>query len=121
MSLVSTYVRADDGEMYRNPVLEGEGWFICFDDDDPVEVVIAKELGIEDPKEFLESLGIKPLKNRVSNAMRSGSRVFNGGWRSARSWFFEIEERIPASLITRHDGVVERENIRQGVIYDFNK
>jgi hypothetical protein len=41
MSLVSTYVRAADGDLYRNPVLADEtnGWYLCFDDDDPPELV----------------------------------------------------------------------------------
>lgn len=116
MSLVSTYVRADDGKMYRNPVLAGGGWFICFDDDDPVEIVIADESGIKEPDSLLRSLGIIP--SNMQKAMRGGSRMFGQNFRQAKSWFFDINSRIPAKLITSHDGIVERKDIFQGVIYD---
>lgn len=116
MSLVSTYVRADNGKMYRNPVLRGEGWFVCFDDDEPVEIVIADETGIKEPNAFLRSMGIKP--HRMGKAMKGGSRSFEGGFKPAKSWFFEITHPIPAKLITSHDGIVERDEIFQGVIYD---
>ena len=43
MSLVPTFVKADNGKWYQNPELEGPGWFICFDDDDPIELVFMKK------------------------------------------------------------------------------
>ena len=116
MSLVSTYVRADDGKMYRELVLEGDGWFICFDDDDPVEIVIANESGIKDPVAFLISISIHPRE--VERGLGGGQRSFGGKFKPAKNWFFNITKRIPAKLITRHDGIVERDDIYQGVIYD---
>ena len=47
MSRVSTYVRAIDGQLYRDPVIYGDGWFVCFDDADPVGLVVFK--GTETP------------------------------------------------------------------------
>jgi len=33
-----------DGKWYQNPIIgEGKDWFICWDDDDPIELVIATE------------------------------------------------------------------------------
>jgi len=119
MSLVSTYVRADDGKMYKNPVLEGDGWFICFDDDDPVELVVADESGIQEPMSFLKSIGINRPK-MMGKGQRCGSRVFKGQFKPAKCWFFEITENIPATAITRHDGTVLRSEIFQGVVYDFD-
>lgn len=40
MSLVPTYVQAVDGQFYKNPILSGNDWFLCFDDDDPPELVV---------------------------------------------------------------------------------
>lgn len=117
MSLVSTYVRADDGLLYRDPVLEGDGWFICFDDEDPIELVIEDRLGITNAQEFLRNLDIHPTF--IEKAMRGGSRIFNKKFQPAKSWFFGINRNIPAKLITRSDEVVERDAIFQGVIYDF--
>lgn len=118
MSLVSTYVRADDGKMYRDPVLEGEGWFVCFDDDDPVELAVADEANLPEPTVFLKDLGITVRHGTLGKGVRNGSRMFGGKFKSAKAWFFDISKPIPAKLITRHDGVVERKDIWQGVIYD---
>ena len=44
MSLVPTYVQFDDDRWYKDPVIgEGRQWFICYDDDDPIELVIAAQ------------------------------------------------------------------------------
>ena len=49
MSQVSVHVRAKDGKWYEDPVLFGRRnntkkgrvlWFICFDDNDPPELVL---------------------------------------------------------------------------------
>lgn len=48
MSLVSTWVRFADGNWRKNPVIHGHlalgtetlAWFICFDDDEPPELVV---------------------------------------------------------------------------------
>lgn len=46
MSLTWTTVRCNDGKWYRNPVWRGsdngERFFLCFDDDDPPELIIEK-------------------------------------------------------------------------------
>ncbi len=42
MSLVETYVHAVDGHFYSDPILSGDDWFICFDDDEPPEIVVAE-------------------------------------------------------------------------------
>ena len=44
MSLVSTYVQMDDDRWYKNPVIgQGKQWFICYDDDDPIELVVTAQ------------------------------------------------------------------------------
>ena len=43
MSLVPTWVLCDDRRMYRDAVLAAAAdgdWFICFDDNDPPELVM---------------------------------------------------------------------------------
>lgn len=40
MSLCPAFVRAEDGNLYRNPTIRGEDWYVCFDDDDPPELVV---------------------------------------------------------------------------------
>ena len=42
MSLVAIWVLADDGRWYEDPTIAppDNSWYICFDDDDPIELVI---------------------------------------------------------------------------------
>lgn len=125
MSLVSTYVRAKDGLFYRNPEFGGDGWFICFDDDDPVEIVIkwkneagyGKKQSKAQAIEILAELGIKHTSLTESGG---GMRIFKRSkFEDAYAWFFEIENRIDPKFIKKHDGTIKSINeIGQGVIYD---
>lgn len=40
MSLTATFVQAEDCKYYRNLILYSDDWFLCFDDDDPPELVV---------------------------------------------------------------------------------
>ncbi len=70
MSLVGTYVLCDDGRWYTNPCwwgsLNGRWWFICFDDDDPPEIVIAGAYGQDQvaafSDEILTGIGIRLIQ-----------------------------------------------------------
>jgi hypothetical protein len=48
MSCASTYVKCQDGKYYKNLIYRDKrlNWFICFDDNDPVELVIKKNPGM---------------------------------------------------------------------------
>jgi hypothetical protein len=53
MSLVATYVLATDGRYYEDPTIYDTehwppNWFLCFDDDDPPELVVRKGTPIPD-------------------------------------------------------------------------
>ena len=116
MSLVSTYVRADDGLFYNDPTLSREGWFICFDDEEPPELVVAEDSEVNF-KDVFKMLGIdyKGVKER----RMGGERMFDGRFRRALSYFFELKEPIPTKYITESDGTIESpEEVGQGVFYD---
>lgn len=80
MSMVSTWVMADDGYMYKNPAVVGpaSAWFVCWDDNDPDELVVFSGNDVPD---------LTPWFERTSTAMRCGSRSVpvDGGWRGMRS------------------------------------
>ena len=119
MSLVSTYVRATDGKLYQNPTLSGKEWFICFDDKDPVELVIMTKSKLT-PKDIFESIKMKYTKltkNEVSGRLFGKRIKFQDG----QSYFFEIKNRINNKFITEHDGIIEKSEIDDGVIYDPKK
>ena len=120
MSLVSTYVRAKDGYFYRNPVIREKDWFICFDDDDPAELVIKKKSNLR-PQDIFKKIGLKYSK--LTKRGVQAERIFEKkDWKfePAISYFFEPECRINPKFIKKNDGRVKSEKrIGQGVIYDF--
>lgn len=115
MSLVSTCVQANDGKIYKNPILSGEDFFICFDDDDPPELVIKRLHRIDSDLhkralDILKNLGL--VASLRGNPMKS-SRLFNltqelsTKFIEAISYFLHIEAPIPANHITKHDGLYD--------------
>jgi len=93
MSLVSTWVEATDGKMYKNPEFEGDDFFICFDDDDPPEIVIRKTSN-RTPWQIFDSLGI--FADKVQDRGFSG-RCFGRRFKvvAAQSYFFQLLKPIP--------------------------
>lgn len=122
MSLVPTYVLADDNEFYKDPTINGIDFFICFDDDDPPELVImAPGVKLDDmhdidlramqkrAKEILESLNISAIFNGVGY---SCGRVFDddpmsADFKPAYAVSLTINKRIPVLAITEHEGLYE--------------
>lgn len=117
MSMVSTYALADDGKWYRNPVLgiRDRDFFICFDDDDPIELVIADHMKLE-PEYVIERLG---LDAKVRGKPHRAMRYFSGKFYDARAWWIDVHKPIPAEFITGHDGKIITIKPMQGVFYDF--
>lgn len=105
MSLVPTYVKATDNYFYKDPTLEGKDWFICFDDDDPPELVIAVKAKLN-PETLLNTLGIKYSNLRKGHV---AGRVFGKNWhfKTAQSYFFELQNKLDPKLITTHEGKVK--------------
>lgn len=120
MSLVPTYVKADDGFFYKNPVLGTKDWFICFDDEDPPELVIKKECP-SSPKTLLQMIGIT-----FSNLQKQGIsyRLFSQrgyNFKEAISYTFDLLKPLPVNNITKHEGKVTKEELhgRDCVFYDL--
>ena len=116
MSLVSTYALADNNKWYREPVLSGEGWFICFDDDDPPELVFRVDANIN-PYILLREIG---LNAKLKGRPRISGRLFNDEFHDAYSLWLKIKKPIPAKYITEHDGIITNMPF-QGVLYDFGQ
>lgn len=71
MSLVSTWVEMDDGRWHQNPVLgQGKRWFICYDDDDPIELVVQAQTydqahrRIEEAREALKPCALTVMRHK---------------------------------------------------------
>jgi hypothetical protein len=113
MSLVHTYVRAVDGQLYRDPVLRGDDWFICFDDDDPPEIVVAgsdrEECAVRAHR-LVASIG----RNVRLHSSRS-SRSFAGKFRQACAFWFDLTAPIP---VPEGMNPVTKTDLGSCVIYD---
>lgn len=130
MSLVPTWVLAVDGQFYENPIFKGNGWFLCFDDDDPPELVIRMEEGASIDNGLLRMLAIDILndlelgyhilaKPRPTWALRCFTGITD--MKYAGSVFIQITEPIPVP--TEYDRIGDLELVLMGdcVIYDFGK
>ena len=42
MSMVPTFVQSRENHWYKNPVIKGPGYFVCWDDNEPIEIVAEK-------------------------------------------------------------------------------
>ena len=122
MSLTSTYVEADDGLFYKDPLLHSRTdpvtWFICFDDDDPPELVIdikAHGDSIEAARHILCSLRMshciykwEPRKSARLRPRPDGS--FGNESFDAIAFFFKLRRPLPHSAIVRPQQGITRES-----------
>ncbi len=113
MSLVSTYVVMANGACYKNPVLFDEtgDWFICFDDEEPPEIVLRQTIITKSRKsrtrqisEKLEKLGItaKIIESRVCGQRNFGHASNDPKkmeFEPAVSAFLKLKKRIPLDHI----------------------
>ena len=107
MSLCSTFVQADDGLWYRNPVVEGKGWFVCWDDDDPIELVVqAKDKPEADRKaaEVIKLIEANGGKLTITSRWHGGMERNFGHYdfHPARCCWVEFRS-VPASMLRSDD------------------
>ncbi|KKM92799.1 hypothetical protein LCGC14_1214740 [marine sediment metagenome] len=120
MSLVPTWVQAVDGLFYKGPVLHGPGWFVCFDDDDPPEIIVTKKLLAtgKTPKQILTEKGIKFADLEPGS---SGGRIHPRDddrmkFTPSTSFFFVLKGRIP---IPEESNAKGETHIGECVYYGF--
>lgn len=102
MSVGTTYVKSSDGKWYAEPSLrgvtkDGKQWYLCFDEDDPPELVV--QVGGANPVEILKSAGVSfsgITKNGVSGRCIG----------EAASYWVNITKPIPTP--TKHDGAFDK-------------
>lgn len=114
MSLVGIYVLADDEKLYHDPVLYGNDWFLCFDDDDPPELVIEQQnrSKVQCRERALEVLAETGIEAKVSvESYDSSQRVFppydddgDGNLRGATSFEVDVLKPIPAECLMHNEG-----------------
>lgn len=92
MSLVSTYVQSKQGNWYENPTVEGDGWFICWDDDEPIELVIADDAKTVNGQPLTAQTVLNKLKKegwslRILYSGSKAQRLFKGNFKPAKAYF----------------------------------
>jgi len=122
MSKVGVYVKCSDGKWYSHPTLGMDmTWFICYDDDDPIELVIAaKSIGSARVKyRIVESHFRKrgcPIEP-AGNLRPCGGRIF--GKKFKDSYNVWVKLRVPpAELVMDHKGVFDERPDKECVYYD---
>lgn len=134
MSLVPTFARAVDGVFYENPVLRGDGWFLCFDDDDPPELVIRtvhhagfggkafREKVRARAVEILDGLGFR-YRITSKEPHCTGQRLFgeNRQFNPAAAFFLKIESPIPVPQQFSGKATLEEVSQRECVVYTFEE
>lgn len=134
MSLVSTYVRMDDGLWHKNPVIgEGKQWFICYDDDDLIELVLQAQSRqhafrrLEEVMLRLRSLGCRLyLKkhhtgehNGETALRRSGMRCFGDDDEFLDAWSLWVwVNKPPVFLLLKQDGAYDERPRGDCVYYE---
>lgn len=119
MSLVSTYVESQERHWYRNPVIYGDVWFICWDDDDPIELVIM--LGTKSVSEILTGLRKLGWDLVVLNTGERSSRFFTRNFdskpRPAQSYFLRQNKGGPTDKLLEGNERLKKKPHGQGVYY----
>jgi hypothetical protein len=113
MSLVSTYVKAD-GKYYKNPVYRGKDWFICFDDDDPIEVVM------ENPGKLPMVLAIMKWSDTIEKHEKApcGQRLINNHFQDCYAYFIYLKGNAVFPIPDEYDAIIdERSQLPECIVY----
>lgn len=121
MSLVPTYTYCKDNIWYEDLVYADltDSWFICFDDDDPVELVVFEDCKMS-PKQILKEVKIPYTSLRKENENQR-IRPATGGFAFAKSYFLKvINEPFPTPFFgCKWDSACDKRPIKECVIYGF--
>jgi predicted RNA binding protein YcfA (HicA-like mRNA interferase family) len=123
MSLVGTYVELQDHSWALDPVLgdEKETWFICYDDDDPIELVVAENANLT-PEQILKQLAEKGFVLKIASKGHTSHRFFGSielnSMKKADSYWLTVVDGAPNSdMLIEHDGFSKARPNEQGVYY----
>lgn len=130
MSLVPTWVLADDGRWYEDPVLADESgyWYICFDDDEPIELVfilpgtVSKKDMLTYSKRLLSNLKING--EVTSTRVNFSGRCFPPDWEDVRqsgAVWINLKDPVPVAMIVEKDNVADVLPPGDKVFYNFNR
>ncbi len=127
MSLVAHYIKTTSGLWYKDLVIYGENWYLCFDDDDPPEIVIKKQKSIprKERKEIIcRCLNSVKISVKILSHSDQGERLFPPEYKRfspAIQGFVKITGKIDLTNLTYLSTKSFKSNPEyQGVFYDFS-
>ena len=121
MSLVTPYVQSKEGRWYKYPVVRHEDYYVCWDDDEPIELVVKEEkISIKDALEDLKSKGwdirvIPPLN--VKKSRRWFTKTLKDKPLPAEAVFVIQNHGPPESLLSEYDESYDEMPQTPGVFY----
>ena len=132
MSLVSQFVIMDNGVWYKNPAIfdKTSNWYICFDDDDPPEIVVhhtdRNQLSDREKKDTIRMVLEKyNISAKISHLSSTSNRLFPpyyDDFKPSIAAFIKIRKRINTNnLILKHDGEFVEVPPSACVMYDFKR
>ena len=125
MSLGYTFVKLDDGKWYRGASLGEKDWFLCFDEDEPEEIVIKRKAfdkGLTFEK-IIEKLGLncdlmgkhhKSFMGRCFGMSNSNLKMHSAVARYAR-----VYSPPSTKFLREYDEVYSVNPKREGTYIDF--
>jgi hypothetical protein len=119
MSLVAPYVQSKTNIWYEYPVIMRPNYFVCWDDDEPIELVVKRHfISCEDALAELKENGWDVFM--ISNPQRSGRRYFgsikNRPVEASRVYLGQ-KHGPPDELLERFKETYEKYPGRQGVYF----
>jgi len=121
MSLGYIFVKFDDGKWYRGGALGEEDWFICFDEDEPPELVIKKgafKNGLT-PEKIIEKIG---LDADIAGKLKTfAGRCFTKDLKlePAVTVFLRIYSPPPEKWVKDYDKVYDKVPESEGTYFEF--
>jgi hypothetical protein len=121
MSLGYIFIKCDDGKWYRGGALGEEDWFLCFDEDEPPEIVIKKKAYEEGltPQKVIEKVGLNAdIAGKIKNfAGRCFTKTLE--LEPAIAVYLRIYAPPPAKWIKDYDKVCDKCPDCEGTFYNF--
>lgn len=120
---VPVYVLADDGRLYRDPVIEGASfgspWLLRFDADDPTEFCIVADPRLQRSAACSAALAEAGICAAVRSVPRTEERYVNGRLTTCLVWNVDVMRPVPAEILAGQSGVVQPRG--EHVLYAFGK
>lgn len=119
---VPVYVLADDGRLYRDPVIEGSlfgmRWSLRFDADDPTEFLLVTP-AIVPGRTVGAALSEAGVCACVRSFPRIEERYIGGRLASCAVWNVDVMAPIPAELLRGQEGAIQPRG--EHVLYAFGR